>query len=131
VNPLFSIIRAVLLRMSRAAALGALVQRTAWGRRAVQRFVAGNSIDEAVVVAVVMKSRGFTVTLDRLGEASIGAKADAYAADAALLLTAQSAAGLTPNVSVKLTAVGLSEGDAVAAARLDRILVVRAFRFAS
>ena len=40
-NPLFAISRAVLLRMSRAAALGTLVQRTGWGRRAVQRFVAG------------------------------------------------------------------------------------------
>ncbi len=109
--------------MSRAAALGALVQRTSWGRRAVQRFVAGNTIDEAVVAAVEMKGRGFTVTLDRLGEASTGAKADAYAADAARLLEAQAAAGLEPNVSVKLTAIGLSEGSAVATARLERILM--------
>ncbi len=109
--------------MSRAAALGALVQRTSWGRRAVQRFVAGNTIDEAVAVAVEMKGRGFTVTLDRLGEASSGAKADAYAADAARLLEAQAAAGLEPNVSVKLTAIGLAEGSAVAAARLENILM--------
>ena len=72
--------------MSRASALGVLVQRTSWGRRAVQRFVAGNTIDEAVAAAVEMMGRGFTVTLDRLGEASSGAKADAYAADAARLL---------------------------------------------
>ena len=122
-NPLFSVSRAVLLRMSRAAALGALVQRTSWGRRAVQRFVAGNTIDEAVAAAVEMKGRGFTVTLDRLGEASTGATADAYAADAARLLEAQAAAGLEPNVSVKLTAIGLAEGSAVATARLERILM--------
>lgn len=109
--------------MSRAAALGALVQRTSWGRRAVQRFVAGNTIDEAVTAAIEMKKRGFTVTLDRLGEASTGAKADAYAADAARLLEAQAAAGLEPNVSVKLTAIGLAEGSAVATARLERILM--------
>ena len=109
--------------MNRAAALGALVQRTSWGRRAVQRFVAGNTIDEAVVAAVEMKGRGFTVTLDRLGEASTGAKADAYAADAAELLEAQAAAGLEPNVSVKLTAIGLAEGSAVATARLERNLM--------
>jgi proline dehydrogenase len=122
-NPLFSVSRAVLLRMSRASALGALMQRTSWGRRAVQRFVAGNTIDEAVAAAVEMKGRGFTVTLDRLGEASTGAKADAYAADAARLLEAQAAAGLEPNVSVKLTAIGLSEGSAVATARLESILM--------
>ena len=109
--------------MSRASALGVLVQRTSWGRRAVQRFVAGNTIDEAVAAAVEMKGRGFTVTLDRLGEASTGAKADAYAADAARLLEAQAAAGLEPNVSVKLTAIGLSEGSAVATARLESILM--------
>lgn len=122
-NPLFSVSRAVLLRMSRASALGSLVQRTSWGRRAVQRFVAGNTIGEAVAAAVEMKGRGFTVTLDRLGEASTGAKADAYVADAARLLEAQAAAGLEPNVSVKLTAIGLSEGSAVATARLERILM--------
>jgi proline dehydrogenase len=108
--------------MSRAAALGRLVQRTAWGRRSVRRFVAGDTIPVAVEVALDLKRRGFTVTLDRLGEASSGAAADAYAADASSLLTAQAAAGLEPNVSVKLTAIGLGEGSAIAAERLDRIL---------
>jgi proline dehydrogenase len=92
----------------------------------VQRFVAGNTIDEAVAVAVAAKRRGFTVTLDRLGEASTGAAADAYAADASRLLEAQAAASLEPNVSVKLTAIGLSEGEEVAARRLDQILAVAA-----
>ena len=121
-NPFFALSRTVLLRMSRAATLGRLVQRTSWGRRSVRRFVAGDTIPAAVEVALDLKRRGFTVTLDRLGEASSGAPADAYAADASALLTAQAAAGLEPNVSVKLTAIGLAEGSAVAAARLDRIL---------
>ena len=108
--------------MSRAAALGTLVQRTGWGRRAVQRFVAGNTIEEAVVVALEAKRRGFTVTLDRLGEASTGPAADAYAADASRLLEAQAAAGLEPNVSVKLTAIGLSEGSALPLDALKRSL---------
>ena len=121
-NPFFALSRTVLLRMSRAATLGRLVQRTTWGHRAVRRFVAGDTIPVAVEVALDLKRRGFTVTLDRLGEASSGAAADAYAADASALLTAQAAAGLEPNVSVKLTAIGLGEGSARAAERLDRIL---------
>ena len=121
-NPFFALSRTVLLRMSRAAALGRFVQRTTWGHRAVRRFVAGDTIPVAVEVALDLKRRGFTVTLDRLGEASSGAAADAYAADASALLTAQAAAGLEPNVSVKLTAIGLGEGSARAAERLDRIL---------
>jgi proline dehydrogenase len=121
-NLFTSVSRPVLLRLSRAAGLGALVQRTAWGRRSVRRFVAGDTIPVAVEVALDLKRRGFTVTLDRLGEASSGAAADAYAADASALLTAQAAAGLEPNVSVKLTAIGLAEGSAIAAERLDRIL---------
>lgn len=121
-NPLFALSRTVLLRMSRAAALGRLVQRTAWGRRSVRRFVAGDTIPAAVEVALDLRRRGFTVTLDRLGEASSGAAADAYATDASSLLTAQAAAGLEPNVSVKLTAIGLDEGSTRAAERLDRIL---------
>ena len=121
-NPLFPVSRSVLLRMSRADGLGRLVQRTAWGRRSVRRFVAGDTIPAAIEVATELKRRGFTVTLDRLGEASAGTKADSYAADAITLLTAQAAAGLEPNVSVKLTALGLGEGEAVAASRLERIL---------
>ncbi len=121
-NLFTSVSRPVLLRLSRAAGLGRLVQRTAWGRRSVRRFVAGDTIPVAVEVALDLKRRGFTSTLDRLGEASTGANADSYAADASELLTAQAAAGLEPNVSVKLTAIGLAEGNAIAAARLDRIL---------
>ncbi|MFM8813706.1 MAG: proline dehydrogenase family protein, partial [Candidatus Limnocylindrus sp.] len=45
-------------------------------------------------------------------------------ADASRLLEAQAAAGLEPNVSVKLTAIGLAEGERVAADRLDQILAV-------
>lgn len=43
--------------MSRATALGTLVQRTGWGRRAVKRFVAGNTIAEAVAVAEYLAGR--------------------------------------------------------------------------
>ena len=108
--------------MSRAAVLGNLVQRTAWGRRAVRRFVAGDTIAAAVAAAQGMRALGFLATLDRLGEASVGARADLYAADAIALLRAQAAAALEPNVSVKLTALGLAEGRAEE--RLKQILVV-------
>ena len=108
--------------MSRAGSLGHLVERTAWGRRSVQRFVAGDTIAAAVASAEEMKQRGFLVTLDRLGEASSGARADAYMRDAVELLRAQAVAGLEPNVSVKLTAIGLAEGTDVAARRLDEIV---------
>ena len=56
--------------MSRAGSLGHLVERTAGGRRSVQRFVAGDTIAAAVASAEEMKQRGFLVTLDRLGEVS-------------------------------------------------------------
>lgn len=121
-NPLFAVSRAALLRLSRAAALGDLVQRTAWGRRAVRRFVAGDTIDAAVAAAQGMRALGFAATLDRLGEASVGTRADLYAADAIALLRAQAAGSLEPNVSVKLTALGLAEGRAEE--RLNQILVV-------
>ena len=120
-NPLFAISRAALLRLSRAAALGDLMQRTAWGRRSVRRFVAGDTIEAAVAAAQGMRALGFVATLDRLGEASSGERADRYAADAIALLRAQASATLEPNVSVKLTALGLGEGRA--GERLGRILV--------
>jgi len=121
-NPLFRVSRAALLQLSRARRIGSLVERTAWGRRSVQRFVAGDTIVAAVNAAVAAKERGFLVTLDRLGEASTGERADDYGRDAITLLHAQATAGLVPNVSVKLTALGLAEGRGAAAARLTPIL---------
>jgi proline dehydrogenase len=84
-------------------------------RAIVARFVAGDTLDAALVVATRLAAAGLTTTLDRLGEnvltpAEARSAVDSYAAT----LRAMAAAGLEPNISVKLTMLGLDIDDDVA-----------------
>lgn len=94
-------------------------------RALVSRFVAGDTVEEAIDVASAFKEQGITVTLDLLGENvnSEEAAAEAVIKNADVLRQA-SAAGVDPNVSVKLTILGMDLGDEIALANLGRILDV-------
>jgi proline dehydrogenase len=84
-------------------------------RAIVNRYVAGESSEDAVAVARALRSDGLLVTLDYLGEDSTDAqRAAATAAQYVHLLGKLAAEGLTEGgaaeVSVKPTAVGLLLG---------------------
>ena len=105
----------------------------------VDRYVAGESSEDAVAVARTLRSAGLLVTLDYLGEDTTDAqRAAATAAQYVHLLGKLAAEGLTEGgaveVSVKPTAVGLllgsegqpgpnSLGERVATEHLERIAV--------
>jgi proline dehydrogenase len=96
-----------------------LVQRMfvsgGWGRRAATRFVAGETLDQAVAVARELNARGFLVSLDHLGEhvsdAGLAAQAAAEYRDCLDRIAAE---GLDANISVKLTQLGLGLDDGLA-----------------
>ena len=106
-------------------------------RGIVDRYVAGESSEDAVAVARVLRSAGLLVTLDYLGEDTTDAQRAAATADQYVLLLGKLAAdGLTEGgaveVSVKPTAVGLllgtegqpgpnALGERVATEHLERI----------
>ena len=77
-------------------------------RRLATRFVAGETLEQALDVARRLKSEGITVTLDHLGE-SVSTLEEASAARDAYLrvLDALHASGLETNVSLKLTQFGM------------------------
>jgi proline dehydrogenase len=115
-----------------------LVTVTPVTRAVVDRYVAGESSEEAVTVARTLRSAGLLVTLDYLGEETSDAhRAAATAAQYVHLLGKLAAEGLTEDgaveVSVKPTALGLllgSEdgapnllGERVATEHLERIAV--------
>jgi len=84
-------------------------------RAIVERYVAGESSEDAVAVARALRSAGLLVTLDYLGEDTTDAqRAAATAAQYVHLLGKLAAEGLTQGgaveVSVKATAVGLLLG---------------------
>jgi len=78
---------------------------------AARRFVAGDSIDDAIAVIRDANRRGLTTTLDHLGEnTETKAQAIAAADDYLAALDRIAATGVQSHVSVKLTQLGLDLG---------------------
>jgi proline dehydrogenase len=88
-----------------------------------RRFIAGESVEEAVDAARRLESRGLTQTLDYLGESvRTAAEADAVTRDYLGILDKIVASGVGRNVSLKLTQLGLDLDRVTALDHLRRIL---------
>src|SRR5512135_1262620 len=89
-----------------------LATKLGFVRRAVMRFVAGETIEDALRAIRELNAIGISTTLDHLGE-NVETEADAARAadDYIGMLDALSKSGLKSHVSVKLTALGLDLGD--------------------
>ena len=88
-----------------------------------RRFIAGETIDEAIATARGIEAAGMTETLDLLGE-SVGTMAEADAATRAYLgiFDRIVAADIGRNISLKLTQLGLTIDRATCVDNLRRIL---------
>lgn len=89
----------------------------------VMRFVAGETTAEALEAARKLSRLGITATVDQLGE-NVQEARQAAASSAAYsrILQEMADAGLEPNISIKLTMLGLDLGDDVAKANLIPVL---------
>ncbi|MGO8947608.1 MAG: proline dehydrogenase family protein [Ktedonobacterales bacterium] len=77
-------------------------------RRVARRFVAGETLQDALAVAQSLNQRHISVSLDHLGEnVSDGAEAAAAARDYIQTLDRIRSSGVEANISIKLTALGL------------------------
>jgi proline dehydrogenase len=75
---------------------------------ASRRYIGGETLEEALHVAVDLNSRGFSTTLDMLGENTTDvAHAKRAARDYSRVLNAMGAHGIAGNISVKPTQFGL------------------------
>ena len=99
------------------------VRRNRLARKFASRFVAGETIDEAVRAARDLRERGISPSLDLLGE-SVSVEAEAVAARDQYLemLDRMAAQGVEVNVSVKLTQMGFDIGEDLCHANMTRIL---------
>ena len=116
-------LRHVLIWASRRRQFKRAVTSAPVTRDVVRRFVAGETIEEALVVTRTLNSEGLQVSLDHLGEDTLDTATARAAVDAYCLLAARLAdEGLaaTAEMSVKLSAVGqaLDESLALDNARL-------------
>ncbi len=108
-------LRKALLAAAASERVRDLVTATAATNAVVSRYVAGESIQDALDVARALRSDGLLVSLDYLGEESTDPqRAAATAAQYVHLLGRLAAEGLSDDgaveVSVKLTALGLRLG---------------------
>ncbi len=88
-----------------------------------RRFVAGDTLEEAMEVVRRLNGQGFKVTLDHLGEETrLRGQAGRDVYEYARMLQAINDAGADCNVSLKLTQLGLSLDPTLARENLERIL---------
>jgi proline dehydrogenase len=99
------------------------VRRNGIARKFASRFVAGETIEEAVSAARELAKRGITASLDLLGE-SVTVEAEAVAARDQYLQMLDRMAGAEEevNVSVKLTQMGLDIDEDLCYVNMVRIL---------
>jgi proline dehydrogenase len=88
-----------------------------------RRFVAGETLEEAIVTARAVEQRGMTTTLNYLGErVQSAAAAQAATREYLAVLETVLAAGISRNLSVKLTQLGLETDRAACTANLKHVL---------
>ena len=106
---------------------------SSYGMRArggfARRFIAGETVEEAIVAARQIQANGLHVTLDYLGE-SVATIPEADTATRAYIAVLEqiAAAGIERNISLKLTQLGLTIDRATCVDNLRRILDVAAAR---
>jgi proline dehydrogenase len=111
--------------LARSRSLQALAAR--YGMRQptsfARRFVAGETIGEAIEAARSLESQGLTQTLDFLGEGiSSRAEADAATSQYLEIIRVIQQSGIGRNLSLKLTQLGLDVDGTIAETNLRRIL---------
>jgi len=116
------VLRHTFIALSQNAAARRLVTRSRLLRPAVRRFIAGETVAEALQVVAGLNGRGLLATLDVLGEATTTeAEARTAAAAYAGILAAINARGLRANVSLKLSQMGLDLSPDLACGLLQEI----------
>ena len=115
--------RPIILRVASTPAVERFFRQNGTTRGLVDRFVAGETLETALERVRPIAAEGMTVTLDLLGE-NVSTEAAARAAVGGYVVTLRrmAAADLEPNISVKLTILGLDLGEALADAALREIL---------
>lgn len=117
--------RTLILRASSWGFVRNMVRNSRLFKPVVSRFIAGDTTEQAMAVAEDLASQGFNVSLDLLGE-NVATLAEAERARDAYVdivqRIAKSANKDKINISIKLTALGLDQGDDVCEANYRQLL---------
>jgi proline dehydrogenase len=103
-----TLLRSGILATAERDVVERFVRDSRWSRALVARFVAGDRLADALAAATRLAGQGLMATLDRLGENVITpGEARGAVASYAETLREMAASKLDPNISVKLTMLGL------------------------
>ncbi|HYI24116.1 MAG TPA: proline dehydrogenase family protein, partial [Thermomicrobiales bacterium] len=118
-----SVMRKTVLAVSDNPAVKRLFRTGPVKRRLVDRFVAGETLESALDAARAFSPEGITTTLDLLGENVTSVEQARTAVESYMaILPAMRDSGIEPNISVKLTMLGLDFGADVARTNVVEIL---------
>src|ERR1700761_4327798 len=115
-------VRSFLLFLSRHKGLRRWMETSSLAQRLATRFVAGETLDEALKVARALNAEGISVTLDHLGE-SVNSLQEAVAARDIYVETLEAidAHKINGNVSLKLTQFGLDVSEPACTANVGTL----------
>jgi proline dehydrogenase len=117
--------KAVFQALARSATLKQLASKYGMSSRRsfARRFIAGETVDEAIAAARVLQERAKLVTLDYLGESAATLdEANAATREYLRILEMIVSSGIERNISLKLTQLGLDVDRATCVDNLRRIL---------
>lgn len=116
-------LRGTLLYLADRRSIRQFVTHNRLGRSSARRFVAGETLEDAIQATRALNQRGLTVSLDHLGEnVTDAAEAASAAQDYSKILDAIKQSGLDANISIKLTALGLDIDAALCEANVRQVL---------
>jgi len=116
-------LRSFLIYLSKAGWAQRMVTgwKLAW--QTASRFVAGESVPDAIRVIQELNEKGIVATLDQLGEHTTTVEEATHSTEGILeILDAIDKAGVKSNVSIKLTQIGMGLDDTLCSENLTRIL---------
>jgi proline dehydrogenase len=117
--------KAIFYALSRSAFLKRLASKYGMAHEEsfARRFIAGETVEEAIQASRALQSRGLLITLDYLGESvKTMDEAGAAAQEYVRLIDVIVASGIERNVSLKLTQLGVDIDRATCVDNLRRIL---------
>lgn len=115
-------LRTTLLHLSESKRLARWSMKNGISRRVAQRFVAGETLDQAIAAARTLNQSGFPVSLDLLGENVLDKDGAVRAADTYVAMFDRIAAErIDGNISLKLTQLGLDLDPALCESLVLRI----------
>lgn len=116
-------LRSILLYLSRSEFLQDFVMKCNLCKKASKRFIAGETLHEAVGVVKRLNEKGLTVTLDHLGE-SVSKEFEAMRSTSEYIeiLDAIKKYSLNSNISLKLTGLGIDVDQELCVRNLEGII---------